>query len=114
MAKKPSREEALVTNHRQSYERLAARRLRAAEHRLRCYDFGHDVAAEGSWMQLGRDGGHWRRRVKLQADGTEQELIFAVTFALNTNHMIEAYALTPGDVPLLVGQWSDVELRSRH
>jgi hypothetical protein len=36
---------------------------------------------------------------------------FAVTFAASTNHMIEAYAETVGNPPLLVGQWSDDERR---
>ena len=36
-------------------------------------------------------------------------MIFAVTFAVNTNHMIEAYAELVGGPPLLVGQSSDDE-----
>jgi len=96
---------------RQAADRLTARRRRAAEHRWRCYDFGREIVSYGGWTQHGRDGGHWRRPVKLRAGCAEVEVVFAVTFATSTNHMIEAYAETMGNPPLLVGQWSDDERR---
>lgn len=94
-------------DHRAVDRRLALRRQRAAEHRWRCYDFGHEVLSAGGWTQHGRDGGHWRRGISLRIAGAEIEATFAVTFAVNTNHMIEAYAEIMSVPPLLVGQWSD-------
>lgn len=96
---------------RVSADRLSSRRRRAAEHRWRCYDFGHEIIGHGEWTQHGRDGGHWRRPVRLVVDAAEIEAVFAVTFAVNTNHMIEAYAEIDGDPPVIVGQWSDDERR---
>ncbi|RYJ02131.1 MAG: hypothetical protein EON47_08490 [Acetobacteraceae bacterium] len=93
------------------YQQLAARRLKAAEHRLRCYDFGGDVVAFGEWSQLGREGGQWRRPVRLQLDQDVLDVVFAITFAAGTNHMIEAYAVAASGAPLLVGKWSDDILR---
>ncbi|MBL6457133.1 hypothetical protein JMJ55_17490 [Belnapia sp. T6] len=101
-----------VTDQRIEARRLDERRRRAAEHRWRCYDFGHDIVSYGEWTQHGRDGGHWRRPVRLRAGRGELAVTFAVTFAVNTNHMIEAYAETITDPPLLVGQWSDDERRA--
>jgi hypothetical protein len=96
---------------RQATDRLTARRRRAAEYRWRCYDFGREILSYGSWTQHGRDNSHWRRPVNLRVDYAEVEVAFAVTFAASTNHMIEAYAETVGNPPLLVGQWSDDERR---
>jgi hypothetical protein len=87
--------------------RLAARRQRAAEHRWRCYSFGHEILGQGAWTRHGRDDCHWRRTVLLRIGSAEAEVKFAVTFAANTNHMIEAYAETMDIPPLLIGQWSD-------
>ena len=98
-------------NPRLVHARLTERRFRAAEHRFRCYDFGYDVLSIGAWSQHGKDEGHWRRSVTLCAGGTQFEAMFAITFALGTNHMVEAYAQMDGPTPLLIGQWSDDELR---
>ena len=65
----------------------------------------------GAWSQHGKDEGHWRRPITLCAGGHQFEATFAITFALGTNHMTEAYAQMDGTTPLLVGQWSDDELR---
>lgn len=97
--------------HRMQQRKLWDLRFRAAEHRLRCYDFGHEVIDFGDWSEHGRDGGHWRRSVRLRSGQVEVDVLFAITFAVNTNHMIEAYAVVPGDTPLLIGQWSDDVLR---
>jgi len=88
------------------------RRRRAAEHRWRCYDFGQEIVTCGGWTQHGRDDCHWRRPVKLYAGSAEFAVTFAVTFATGTNHMVEAYAETASNPPLLVGQWSDDERRN--
>jgi predicted metallo-beta-lactamase superfamily hydrolase len=85
------------------------RRRRAAEHRWRCYDFGREIVSYGGWTQHGRDGSHWRRLVQLRAGDAGVEVAFAVTFAASTNHMVEAYAETTSNPPLLIGQWSDDE-----
>ena len=98
-------------NRNTHYQKLAARRLKAAEHRLRCYDFGGEVVAFGEWTELGREGGQWRRPVRLRLDHGVLEVVFAITFAAGTNHMIEAYAMAAGGAPLLVGKWSDDVLR---
>jgi len=98
-------------DRRHAADRLTMRRRRAAEHRFRCYDFGCEILSCGNWTQHGRDSGHWRRLVKLRANFAEVEVVFAVSFATSTNHMIEAYAETVGNPPLLVGQWSDDERR---
>ena len=79
-------------DHRANDDRLIQRRRRAAEHRWRCYDFGHEVRNQGDWQQNGRDGRHWRRLVSLRIGDAEVEASFAVTFAAKTKHMIEAYA----------------------
>ena len=94
-------------NRNVHYRKLEARRLKAAEHRLSCYDFGGDVVAFGAWSQLGREGGQWRRPVRLRLDQGDLDVIFAITFAAGTNHMIEAYAVAASGEPLLVGKWSD-------
>lgn len=78
---------------------------------MRCYDFGGDVVAFGEWSQLGREGGHWRRPVRLQLDQDVLDVVFAITFTAGTNHMIEAYAVAASGAPLLVGKWSDDVLR---
>jgi len=101
-----------MSDQRAVNHRLAERRRRAADHRWRCYDFGCEILGQGSWTQHGRDGGHWRRPVSLCTGQDSLEVIFAVTFAVNTNHMIEAYAELVGGPPLLVGQWSDDEQRA--
>ena len=93
-------------------QRLAERRHRAAEHRCRCYDFGGEVLSRGRWTQHGRDGGHWRQHVTVRTEAGEVAAIFAITFATNTNHMIEAYAQAAGVPFLLVGRWSDEERRT--
>jgi hypothetical protein len=95
------------------YRRLFERRLRAAEHRLSCYDFGSKVISTGVWTQHGRDSGHWRRPVALGSDTAQIDVVFAITFDDHTNHMIEAYAAIPGDTPLLIGKWSDDVLQHR-
>ena len=100
-----------IVNRNIHYQKLAARRLKAAEHRLSCYDFGGDVVAFGAWSQLGREGGQWRRPVRLRFEHEELDVIFAITFAAGTNHMIEAYAVAASGAPLLVGKWSDDVLR---
>jgi hypothetical protein len=91
--------------------RLIQRRRRAAEHRWRCYDFGYEVESQGDWTRHGRDGSQWRRPVSLRIGHAEVEATFAVTFASNTNHMIEAYAEIGSDPPVQVGQWADDERR---
>ena len=96
---------------RAANQRLTQRRLRAAEHRWRCYDFGYEVESQGDWTQHGRDGSHWRRPISLCIGYAEVEATFAVTFASNTNHMIEAYAEIGSDPPVQVGQWADDERR---
>jgi hypothetical protein len=101
-----------MIDQRVATHRLTERRRRAAEHRWRCYDFGYEILGQGSWTQHGRDGGHWRRPVSLRAGQGTLEVIFAVTFTVNTNHMIEAYAELVGDPPLFVGQWSNDERRA--
>lgn len=100
-------------NPRLVSDKLTERRFRAAEHRFRCYDFGHDVLQVGAWSQHGKDDAHWRRSVTLSAGISQLEVSFAITFALRTPHMIEAYAQVDGVTPLLIGQWSDNELRPR-
>jgi hypothetical protein len=92
--------------------RLTQRRCRAAEHRWRCYDFGYKVTAQGDWTQHGRDGSHWRRPISLRIGNADIEATFAVTFASNTNHMIEAYAEIGSDPSVQVGQWADDERRA--
>jgi hypothetical protein len=74
--------------------------------------FGHEVLSQGDWTQHGRDGGYWRRPVSLRTGTASIEVVFAVTFASNTNHMVEAYAEIVGGAPLLLGQWSDEEERA--
>jgi hypothetical protein len=103
-----------MVDQRAVNHRLTERRHRAAEHRWRCYDFGSEVLDRGDWTQHGRDGGHWRRPVSLRADCADVEVTFAVTFAARTNHMIEAYAESVDDPPLLIGQWSDDERRAAY
>jgi hypothetical protein len=98
-----------VIDLRAAQRRLTERRQRAAEHRWRCYDFGCELLGHGNWTQHGRDGGHWRRPVHLSGGYGDVEVTFAVTFAVNTNHMIEAYAEIVNGPPLLVGRWSDDE-----
>jgi hypothetical protein len=101
-----------IIDHRTANCRLTQRRRRAAEHRWRCYDFGYEVGSQGEWTRHGRDGSHWRRPVSLRIGHAEVEAIFAVTFASNTNHMIEAYAEIGSDPPVQVGQWADDERRA--
>lgn len=92
--------------------RPTERRRRAAEHRWRCHDFGYEVLGQGDWTQHGRDDGCWRRPVSPRIGDADADVTFTVSFATNTNHMIEAYAEIVGDPPLLVGQWSDDERRA--
>jgi predicted metallo-beta-lactamase superfamily hydrolase len=100
-----------MLDQRAAADKLTVRRRRAAEHRWRCYDFGREIVSFGDWTQHGRDSSHWRRPVKLRVGCAEVEVAFAVSFAMSTNHMLEAYAETVGNPPLLMGQWSDDERR---
>jgi hypothetical protein len=101
-----------MLDQRPAADKLNMRRQRAAGHRWRCYDFGREIVSYGRWTRHGRDECHWRRPAKLHAGNAEIAVTFTVTFAAGTNHMVEAYAETASDPPLLVGQWSDNERRS--